>query len=144
MEMPIGRVLWDTVQALHREFDAQLARAGGSRPVWFILLALCSGPVASQRELAERVGIQDATLTHHLATLEAAGVIRRFRSPENRRVHRIEITKDGVALFQRLRDAAAAFDGRMRQGVPDSEVSALRAVLKRFVANVTEPVNDPA
>src|SRR5690606_18306040 len=82
MEMPIGRVLWDTVQALHREFDAQLARAGGSRPVWFILLALCSGPVASQRELAERVGIQDATLTHHLATLEAAGVIRRFRSPE--------------------------------------------------------------
>lgn len=142
-EPPIGRALWDTVQALHKEFDTELSRVGGSRPVWFVLLALCSGPVGSQRELAERVGIQDATLTHHLTAMEASGTIRRFRSPENRRVHRIEITKSGEELFEKLRAAAAAFDRRMLQGVPEADVATVRRTLQRFVANAGQSVGDP-
>ena len=142
-ETPIGRALWDAVQVLHKEFDSALARVGGSRPVWFILLALCSGPVGSQRELAERVGIQDATLTHHLTAMEGAGLIRRFRSPENRRVHKIEITKQGEALFATLRDAAKEFDGRIRRGVPEADIATVRATLERFVANAGQPAYDP-
>lgn len=142
-ELPIGRALWDTVQALHKEFDAELSRVGGSRPVWFVLLALCSGPVGSQRELAERVGIQDATLTHHLTAMEASGTIRRFRSPENRRVHRIEITRSGEELFEKLKEAAADFDSRIRRGVPEADIATVRRTLERFVANAGQTVSDP-
>ena len=114
-----------------------------SRPVWFVLLALYSGPVGSQRELAERVGIQDATLTHHLTAMEASSLIRRFRSPENRRVHHIEITKSGAKLFEKLREAAADFDRRMRLGVTEAEVATVRRTLARFVANASQTVHDP-
>ena len=36
-------------------------------------ISLKSGQLASQRELAEAVGIQGATLTHHLNAMESAG-----------------------------------------------------------------------
>jgi MarR family transcriptional regulator for hemolysin len=137
VEQPIGRYLWDVVTAMSREFDAELARAGGSRALWFVLIALCDHPGASQREIAERVGVQDATLTHHLNAMEEAGLIRRYRPPEDRRVQRIELTAEGMALFRRLSETAAAFDRRLRRGVPDEEIARLRETLARLLANAT-------
>jgi len=134
-KVPIGRALWDAVQFLHREFDEVLAREGGSRPVWFVLLALCSGPVTSQRDIAEKVGIQDATLTHHLSAMEEAGLIRRYRAPEDRRVQKIELTEAGWELFGRLSRAARDFDERIRRGVPDEDIDLVRRTLERLVAN---------
>ncbi len=135
---PIGRALWDAVQVLHREFDAVLAREGGSRPVWFILLALGSGPASSQREIAERVGVQGATLTHHLHAMEEAGLVRRFRPPEDRRVQQIELTPAGRALSQRLGRAASAFDAKIRAGIPEAEIEQMRRTLGRLVTNASD------
>ncbi len=142
-EMPIGRFLWDVVTALSREFDAELARAGGSRAMWFVLLALADHPGASQREIAEKVGVQDATLTHHLAAMEESGLIRRYRAPEDRRVQRIELTEEGTALFRRLAKTARAFDERLRRGVPDDEIARTKDTLARLLANVTGPKGYP-
>ncbi|HEX6946275.1 MAG TPA: MarR family transcriptional regulator [Acidimicrobiia bacterium] len=135
-ETPIGRYLWDVVTAISREFEATLAEAGGSRPLWFVLLALIDHPGASQREIAERVGVQDATLTHHLNAMEEAGLIRRYRASEDRRVQRIELTTEGHALFDRVRTAAMDFDRRLREGVPEEDLALLRETLSRMLANV--------
>jgi|GEM_PF-2180637 len=142
-ERPIGRFLWDVVTAMSKEFDEELARVGGSRPVWFVLLALCTSPASSQREVAERVGVQDATLTHHLSALEQAGYVKRYRAPEDRRVHRIELTPAGEELFDRLSQAAASFDERLRRGVSDAELATVRSVLTRMLANVTGEAEYP-
>ena len=114
-----------------------LAEAGGSLPVWLVLISLKSRQLASQRELAEAVGIQGATLTHHLDTMESAGLVTRRRDPANRRLHLVELTPAGDALFLRLRDAAMAFDLRLRAGLAESEVSQLEALLTRLGDNVS-------
>jgi DNA-binding transcriptional MocR family regulator len=44
----------------------------------------------NQRQIAESIGIQGATLTHHLNAMEADGVVTRRRDPTNRRVHVVE------------------------------------------------------
>src|SRR3954454_24120068 len=82
---PLGLQLAATAKAVSRAFDDALAAAGGSRPTWLILLALKTRQLASQRELAEAVGIQGATLTHHLHAMESAGLVTRARDPQNRR-----------------------------------------------------------
>jgi len=120
-----------------RAFDAALARAGGSRPMWLVLLSLKSRPTANQRELAAAVGIQDATLTHHLNGMEAEGLLTRRRDPANRRVHLVELTEAGDAAFRRLRTVAQHYDTRLRAGFSDADLDTLRGLLGRLRDNVT-------
>ena len=134
---PLGLHLTRISRTVSRAFDDTLAEAGGSLPVWLVLISLKSRQLASQRELAEAVGIQGATLTHHLDAMESAGLVTRRRDPANRRLHLVELTPAGDALFLRLRDAAMAFDSRLRAGLSDSEVSQLETLLTRLRDNVS-------
>ena len=136
-QTPIGMELAGVARDVGRAFDAALARAGGSRPMWLVLLSLKSQPTANQRELAAAVGIQDATLTHHLNGMEADGLLTRRRDPTNRRVHLVELTEAGDAAFRRLRTVAQHYDSRLRTGFSDSELDTLRSLLARLRDNVT-------
>ena len=133
---PIGLHLARTARSVSRAFDDALAQAGGSVPVWLVLISLKSQQVRNQRELAEAVGIREATLTHHLNSMDEQGLITRRRDPTNRRVHLVELTEAGEAAFLRLRGAATAFDQRLRAGLSGDEVSQLEALLGRLAANV--------
>jgi len=134
---PLGLHLTRVSRTVSRAFDDTLAKAGGSLPAWLVLISLKSRPLASQRELAEAVGIQGPTLTHHLDTMESAGLVTRRRDPANRRLHLVELTPAGEALFLRLRDAAMAFDRRLRAGLSEGEAGQLEALLTRLRDNVS-------
>src|SRR6202011_3169866 len=113
VERPIGLQVARTAKALNRAFDQALVAAGGSLPVWLVLVSLKARRHSMQRELADAVGIEGPTLTHHLNRMESAGLITRRRDPDNRRVHRVELTEEGEALFGRLLQSVAAFDRRL-------------------------------
>jgi MarR family transcriptional regulator, transcriptional regulator for hemolysin len=134
---PLGLQMTRVSRIVSRAFDDALAEAGGSLPVWLVLISLKSGQLASQRELAEAIGIQGATLTHHLDAMESAGLVTRRRDPENRRLHLVELTPAGDALFARMRDAAMAFDERLRAGLSQPEVAQLEDLLARLRDNVS-------
>jgi len=134
---PLGLHLTRISRTVSRAFDEALAEAGGSLPVWLVLISLKSGQLASQRELAEAVGVQGATLTHHLNAMESAGLVTRRRDPANRRLHLVELTPDGDALFFRLRDAAMAFDQQLRAGLSETETSQLETLLTRLRDNIS-------
>jgi MarR family transcriptional regulator for hemolysin len=136
-QQPLGLHLARVSRTVSRAFDDVLAEAGGSLPVWLVLISLKSGQLASQRELAEAVGVQGATLTHHLNAMESAGLVTRRRDPANRRLHLVELTPAGDELFFRLRDAATAFDQRLRTGFSDTEASQLETLLTRLRDNVS-------
>ena len=137
--MPIGLQLRQVTKVVSAAFDDALAHAGGSLPVWLVLISVMStqhgSEPASQRRLAESVGIRDATLTHHLNAMEADGLLTRRRDPANRRVHIVELTAQGEALFGRLREAAMAFDQRLRSGLSEADLAALSDLLNRLRDN---------
>jgi MarR family transcriptional regulator for hemolysin len=122
-------------KVLNRAFEDELAAAGGSVPTWLILLSLKSGRPETQRELAAAVGIQGATMTHHLDALEKAGLVTRTRDPSNRRVQRVQLTDEGDAAFHRLRKVAMKFDQRLRAGLSAEELAKVGDVLDRLAAN---------
>jgi MarR family transcriptional regulator, transcriptional regulator for hemolysin len=140
-EEPIGLYVARSAKALSRAFDEALASAGGSLPTWLVLVSLKSRSWGTQRELAQALGIEGPTLSHHLDGLERAGLVTRTRDPDNRRVHRVELTEAGDAAFHRMRRAAVGFDERLRSGLGDSDVERLRELLARMRANVTD--DDP-
>jgi MarR family transcriptional regulator for hemolysin len=125
-----------TSKLVAQAFDAALVEAGGTLPVWLTLLSVKSSELANQRELAGMIGIQGATLTHHLNAMEAQGLLTRRRDPDNRRVHLVELTEAGEAMFVKLRAAALVFDKRLRAGLPDDRLAEFAEVLAAFRANV--------
>jgi MarR family transcriptional regulator for hemolysin len=133
---PIGLELARAARTVSRAFDDALAEAGGSLPAWLVLLNLKTRQVSSQRELAEAVGVREATLTHHLNAMESQGLVTRTRDPGNRRIHVVELTPAGEAAFVRLAEAATAFDRRLRDGLGDADLDVLATVLGRLAANV--------
>ncbi len=137
VRQPLGLHLAQVAKVVGRAFDDALADAGGSLPVWLVLISLKSRQAASQRQVAEAAGIQGATLTHHLNAMESAGLVTRRRDPANRRVHVVELTPAGDALFLRLRDAAMAFDQRLRTGLSERDLTEADALLARLRANVS-------
>ncbi len=134
---PIGLQLARSARSVSRAFDEALAAEGGSLPVWLVLLSLRTQALGTQRELAEAVGIREATLTHHLTAMERDGLVTRRRDSGNRRVQVVELTPAGIGLFDQLVTAALAFDQRLRAGVTDAEVAQLRGLLTRLEDNVT-------
>jgi MarR family transcriptional regulator for hemolysin len=121
---------------VRRAFDEALAEAGGSLPEWLVLLNLKVRRPANQRELAEAIGVREATLTHHLNAMDSGGLLTRRRDTTNRRIHVVELTGAGEEMFLRLRTAAVAFDQRLRGDISERELASLELVLDRMVRNV--------
>ena len=91
--LPIGLRLTHAARVVERAFDEALGEAGGTLPVWLILLNLKIRRPANQRELAEAVGVREATLTHHLNAMDASGLVTRTRDAANRRVQVVALTE---------------------------------------------------
>src|ERR1700683_4758313 len=119
--LPTGLRLSQTARTVSRAFDEVLEEAGGTLPVWLILLNLKIHKPANQRELAQAVGVREATLTHHLHGMAARGLVTRTRDASNRRVQVVALTESGEAAFVRQREAAMAFDAKLRAGLDDAD-----------------------
>src|SRR3984885_8652626 len=136
LPVPIGLRLNQAARAVERAFDEALAEAGGTLPIWLILLNLKIRTPGNQRELAEAVGVREATLTHHLNAMDARGLVTRTRDAANRRIQVVALTEAGEAAFLRLRDTAVAFDAQLRAGLSEADLAALSTSLGRLAANV--------
>jgi MarR family transcriptional regulator for hemolysin len=141
--VPIGLRLSQTARAVERAFDQALGEAGGTLPVWLILLNLKIRKPANQRELAGAVGVREATLTHHLNAMDARGLVTRTRDAANRRVQVVALTEAGEAAFARLRDIAFAFDAKLRGGLADPDLATLSTLLSHLAANAGAGEADP-
>ena len=100
-------------KATRAEFDARLAEAGGSLTAFVVLRLADEAPGGlelSQRQLAERMGVEAPTMVRHLDRLEKEGLIERRRDARDRRVTRITVTPAGSRQLAVLRKVADAMD----------------------------------
>jgi MarR family transcriptional regulator for hemolysin len=129
---PIGLRLTRTARAATTAFERAMAEAGSSPSTWQVLLLVRSEQWGTQSAMAEAMGVTGATLTHHLNGLEAAGLVRRWREDDNRRVQRVALTDAGAELFDRLRGVALAHDERLRSNLTEDEVATLAELLDKL------------
>jgi len=132
---PIGLEVTRTGRILHMHFNDALAAAGGSLPQWLILTALKRGSHTMQRDIAAAIGIEGATLTHHLNRMEADGLVQRERVADDRRSQIVTLTPAGEAQFASLRGAVVAFDKQLRAGFSDRDLATVRRLLARLRTN---------
>lgn len=140
---PIGLQLANTAKLVSRAFNAALAEAGGSLPIWLILTSLRGEQWRTQLELARSLGIEGPTLTRHLDGMERAGLVVRRRDANDRRAVRVELTDAGRDLHSRLRKNVIGFDERLRVGLSAEEIEQARAILARLEHNVRGEEDKP-
>jgi MarR family transcriptional regulator, transcriptional regulator for hemolysin len=132
---PIGLDVTRTGRFLSLQFNDALVDAGGSLPQWLILTALKQRDYPMQRDIATAIGIEGATLTHHLNRMESDGLVRRERVADNRRTQLVTLTPVGEALFANLLRTVVAFDQQLRAGFNDRELATMRKLLARLRTN---------
>jgi DNA-binding MarR family transcriptional regulator len=127
---------------------ARHARGELSRGMGGLLAGLEEGP---QRitQLAEREGLAQPTVTRMVERLEADGLARRDRDPDDRRIVVVTITPRGQESLDRLRVRYRAVLREHLEGMSDEElrglvdaVGALGRLVTRLQAGLAEPAGD--
>ncbi len=97
------------------------------------LLVLWEGDGLTQRELCERLDIEQPTMANTLARMERDGLIQRCKDPEDGRVQRIRLTDAARALQGPATAAAEAVNAQALGGLSRDERAALLGSIRRVI-----------
>ncbi len=134
MERTLGRSLFLAHRVVHDELDRRLYEHGASVWNWVLLREAANAAGASQRELADLMGIEPPTLVRHLDKLADEGLVERQPDPDDRRVVRVVVTKAGRKRLAVLHGVVQELDAELRGALSARDVE----VLERALANVYE------
>jgi len=132
METTIGRLLYLTHRTVHEELDRRLSQHGASLWNWVLLKEAAHAEGASQRELAQHMGIEPPTLVRQLDKLAQDGLVERRPDPDDRRVVRVVVTPAGLARLQARHAVAHELAVEPRGILTKRDVEVLSRVLPRI------------
>jgi MarR family transcriptional regulator, transcriptional regulator for hemolysin len=102
--------LHNASRAWRQALDRRLKYLGVSQASWMtIAVAAKARAPLSQSELADRLGVEGATMVAMVDRLVKAGLVTRELSTADRRVKRVALTQAGNLLYDKVRTEAAAF-----------------------------------
>jgi DNA-binding MarR family transcriptional regulator len=90
----------------------------------------------SASELCKGISYDAGAMTRMLDRLEAKGLVRRSRSPDDRRLVNLELTQAGKAAYPRLREISMRVLNRSLRDFTRDEASVLEELLQRMARNV--------
>ncbi len=109
LEERFSDALHSTARAWRQAVDRRLKHLGLSQASWMsIAVAAKARSPLSQSELAERLGVEGATMVAMVDRLVKAGLVVRQTSSTDRRVKRVVLTDAGNRLYDAVKAEAAA------------------------------------
>jgi DNA-binding MarR family transcriptional regulator len=124
-------LLWDQIGRLLRPLN--VSSAGG------LVLGLLRdhGPM-SPSELGERLIVTRATVTGLLDSLERRGYVRRTAHPSDRRSLVVELTPEGTAVLQQVRELVHRHETEWMSALSAAELRRYIALLHRIQDRVAD------
>jgi len=131
----IGALIGRTRKTMIQKIDAELAPLEVSAAQWIVVLLVGESAASSAAGLCEVLTYDPGAMTRLLDRLESKGIVRRVRSPEDRRTIQLELTASGKALYPKIIAAMVDVNNNLLRGFSRDEVSRLEGYLKRMLAN---------
>jgi DNA-binding MarR family transcriptional regulator len=100
--------LHSTAQAVVRANRPMLEKLGLTYPQYLVMVALWAEDHQTVGAIGAKLFLESSTLTPLIKRLEAAGLVRRARCPEDERQVRVGLTEKGKALEAEARRHAGA------------------------------------
>jgi DNA-binding MarR family transcriptional regulator len=126
-------------------YGRQTANLGISNTEWEVLKALILSGVPYRLgpgDLAKRLGLTPAAMTHRIDRMVAEGLVTRDRDESNRVRVIVQVTPEGRDKWQEAMRLATVFEKDLLQDLSSDERAALGDVLTRLLRRVEETQPD--
>ena len=133
----LSRVRVEMLAAVDAELaaDRRLAPLELSAAQLIVIASLAGEERKSASDLCKGISYDAGAMTRMLDRLEGKGLIRRNRSPEDRRLVHLELTDEGRAAYPRMRELSLAVANRFLRGFSKAEARTLEGLLNRMLDN---------
>src|ERR1700719_228722 len=136
-----GLLLFGTARAWRTKLDQRLRPLGLSQGKWRTLIHLSQGgDNLTQKEIAERMGIEEPTLAGLLNRLQHDGWIERRESPNDRRCKTIHLQRGSKPVLERIFNTARGLRHELIEDVPADDLEACVRVLTQIRKKAEEPL----
>lgn len=117
-------------------FDARINEHGLTLARARTLLSIARGQAVNQKELAEELEIENATLVRLIDGLEKQGLIERRAVDGDRRAKHVAMTRDGETLAEIVNMMALQLGHDVLAGVDEAEMKIARKVFAQMALNI--------
>ena len=133
----LGFLMVTLTRQWRRFVEEQLAVSGLTDATWTPLLHLRAwGDGVTQKELAERVGLDGSSLVRLLDILEGKGWVERRADAADRRSKRIFLTTEGNSAVDQIRATMLEAELSLLQDLDEAEVEAMLGGVNKIRARM--------
>ncbi|MGI0018288.1 MAG: MarR family winged helix-turn-helix transcriptional regulator [Nitrosotalea sp.] len=144
-ENSIGFVVYSASKMMQKAFDIELRDKIGinlAQSKVIFALYMQSGP--TQRELADKIGVESPTLVPIIDKLEEDGYVKRKPDANDRRIKRIYTTPKTDSLWDSMMECAGQIRKVSTKDLSDQEIKSALGVVKKITENLTEHLGGAA
>ena len=131
----VGRLLTQVKLSMSDALDEELEPLGITSAQFVILVMLADADTESASNLCRSASYDQGAMTRMIDRLERKNLVRRVRSPDDRRRVNLELTAEGRAVYPKLIAAAASVNNRFLRGFSKADAGKLEDLLNRMLAN---------
>jgi DNA-binding MarR family transcriptional regulator len=131
----VGYLVKRVQGSILRAIDARMDTHGLTDAQWGPLFLIQTGRGRTAAELARETCTDAGAMTRTLDRLEAKGLLRRVRSPQDRRVVHLELTPAGKRVVAHVPRVLSDVLNDHLAGVSQADFAVLKATLKQMLAN---------
>ena len=103
--------------------DRRLKYLGVSQASWMTIAIAAKAPSPmSQSELADKLGVEGATMVAMIDRLVKAGLVTREASTTDRRIKRVVLTPAGLSVYEKVKAEATALRKELLAGMEENKL----------------------
>jgi MarR family transcriptional regulator for hemolysin len=137
-ENSMGFVVNTTAKAFQRSFDIELRKnAGVTLSQWRVVATLVLQPGLTQKEIADKVGVEGATLVPVIDKMEKEGLLKRKPDSNDRRINRIYLTPKADSLWESMIECALRIRKSSGRNISESDIQTTLETLRKITKNLT-------
>jgi MarR family transcriptional regulator for hemolysin len=136
-ENSFGFVIYSASKMMQKAFDLELRNKTGINLVQskvIFALNMQSGP--TQRELADKIGVESPTLVPIIDKMEQDGYVKRKLDSKDRRIKRIYSTAKADSMWDSMMECAAQIRKTAIQDISEPEIKSALGVVKKMTENL--------
>ncbi len=142
-ENNIGFIVNRTAKAFAKAFDTELRnKVGITFGQWKVIVMLVNQNGLTQKEIADRLGLEGPTLIPVIDKMEKGGLVIRKVDADDRRNNRIYRTEKADALWDRMLECSFRIRQISVKDIPEQNIAIMRSVLDKIWQNLRTEFDD--
>jgi DNA-binding MarR family transcriptional regulator len=125
-------------KCIRHEFEKRGLTEASHPPILFKLRYEMKDKKATQKEIADAIGISPPTVAVSIKRMEKAGLVRKLPDKTDLRQNIIELTSKGDKLLEECKSAFEKIDQKMFEGFSEQEIIQLKDFYIRLIRNLEE------